>query len=313
MRKRQTALLANMAAALGIISSTAFASGATLNIAQYANPGKAKPFETPSLDYSGFAGGVINGAAAGRALGLLPGPDAPKTRGAREADVYRRIAPSVVLVETNDAIGSGSVVSGGGEIITNWHVVKGYSKVGIIFKPTDEGQSVRASRAFVADVLKHDEVADLALLRLETLPATLPAAVRLGDFGKVSVGDDVDAIGHPSGEAWTFTKGIVSQIRKGYQWKADDGVAHSADVIQTQMPINPGNSGGPLLDVGGSLIGINAFKAEGEGLNFARQALFLRGVIQRTMLQFVRLIRSATERSMLCLWFQMMCLKQYIS
>ena len=190
-------------------------------------------------------------------------------RGAKEADVYRRIAPSVVLVETNDAIGSGSVISTDGEIITNWHVVKGYSKVGIVFKPADEGVSVGASRAFVADVLKHDEVADLALLQLKTLPTTMPAAVHFGDFAKVSVGDDVNAIGHPSGETWTFTKGYVSQIRKGFQWHSDDAVMHLADVIQTQTPINPGNSGGPLLDAKGALIGINAFKAEGEGLNFA--------------------------------------------
>jgi hypothetical protein len=40
-------------------------------------------------------------------------------------------------------------------------------------------------------------------------------------------------------------------------------------VIQTQTPINPGNSGGPLLSDTGRLLGVNSFKAEGEGLNFA--------------------------------------------
>jgi hypothetical protein len=33
--------------------------------------------------------------------------------------------------------------------------------------------------------------------------------------------------------------------------------------------MNPGNSGGPLLDDGARLIGINSFKASGEGLNYA--------------------------------------------
>jgi hypothetical protein len=42
-----------------------------------------------------------------------------------------------------------------------------------------------------------------------------------------------------------------------------------ADIIQTQTPINPGNSGGPLLGDNGTLIGVNSFKASGEGLNFA--------------------------------------------
>jgi hypothetical protein len=79
----------------------------------------------------------------------------------------------------------------------------------------------------------------------------------------------VHAIGHPTGESWTYTKGFVSQIRKGYEWSIDSGQTHRADVIQTQTPINPGNSGGPLLSDEGRLVGVNSFKAEGEGLNFA--------------------------------------------
>src|SRR5262245_45045244 len=47
---------------------------------------------------------------------------------------------------------------------------------------------------------------------------------------------------------------------------------HRANVIQTQTPINPGNSGGPLISESGKLLGVNSFKASGEGLeglNFA--------------------------------------------
>jgi hypothetical protein len=80
----------------------------------------------------------------------------------------------------------------------------------------------------------------------------------------------VHAIGHPTGEAWSYTGGIVSQIRRDYEWQADDGFRHRATVIQTQTPINPGNSGGPLLDDGGAIVGINSFvRAEAEGLNYA--------------------------------------------
>jgi hypothetical protein len=48
-----------------------------------------------------------------------------------------------------------------------------------------------------------------------------------------------------------------------------DNYKHKADIIQTQTPINPGNSGGPLISDSGHLIGVNSFKATGEGLNFA--------------------------------------------
>jgi Trypsin-like peptidase domain len=79
----------------------------------------------------------------------------------------------------------------------------------------------------------------------------------------------VHAIGHPTGEYWTYTKGVVSQFRPNYPWSAD-GTGHRANVIQTQTPINPGNSGGPLLSDDGKLVGVNSFKSIGsDGLNFA--------------------------------------------
>lgn len=63
---------------------------------------------------------------------------------------------------------------------------------------------------------------------------------------------------------------MISQYRLGYEWKSQGEVSkHKADIIQTQTPINPGNSGGPLISDGGTLIGVNSFKATGEGLNFA--------------------------------------------
>jgi hypothetical protein len=78
----------------------------------------------------------------------------------------------------------------------------------------------------------------------------------------------VHAIGHPSGEVWTYTTGTISQIRPNYEWTAD-GFTHRSTVIQTQTAINAGNSGGPLLNDEAEIIGINSFRREGEGLNYA--------------------------------------------
>jgi S1-C subfamily serine protease len=201
-------------------------------------------------------------------LGALRPDPATSTRGAREVAIYRQFSPAVVLVVTNDGIGSGALISSDGRIITNYHVVGDEKVVGVIFKPLQEGAQIGRADLVRAQVLKVDQVADLALLQAAATPPTAQP-LGFGNLAGVMVGADVHAIGHPTGEAWTYTRGIVSQIRRNYEWTTESNLAHAATVIQTQTPINPGNSGGPLLDHEGRLIGVNSFKAAGEGLNFA--------------------------------------------
>ena len=190
-------------------------------------------------------------------------------RSAKDAQIYRTISPSVVLVATKEGFGSGSLVDTAGNVLTNWHVVKGYEYVAIVFKPTVEGKEPTRDEIKLGRVVKFDEVADLALVKASEIP-TGRTPVRLGDSSEIAVGMDVHAIGHPTGEAWTYTTGVISQYRQAYEWQAKgDPIKHRADIIQTQTPINPGNSGGPLLSDLSSLIGVNSFKAGGEGLNFA--------------------------------------------
>jgi S1-C subfamily serine protease len=191
------------------------------------------------------------------------------TRSAKDAQVYRAASPAVVLVVTKDGFGSGTLISSSGDIITNWHVVNGYSSVAVVYKPLAEGQAPTREDIKVGQVVRYDQVADLALLKAGVPPGKTP--IRIGDGNEISIGADVHAIGHPTGEAWSYTKGVISQYRLGYEWGTkDEKLKHKADVIQTQTPINPGNSGGPLISDAGTLIGVNSFKAPGgEGLNFA--------------------------------------------
>ena len=181
------------------------------------------------------------------------------TRGVRERSLYEKAAPSVVLVMTNDGFGSGSYI-GSNQIITNWHVVRGVSEVAIIFWDRE--------KAFRATVSKIDQERDLALLTVGFIPESI-SPLKLGNNAAVRVGDDVHAIGHPSGESWTYTKGFVSAIRPDYRWEVD-GNAYSATVIQTQTPINPGSSGGPLLSDDAEILGVNTVsRSATQGLNFA--------------------------------------------
>jgi S1-C subfamily serine protease len=166
-------------------------------------------------------------------------------------------------------LGTGSLLSADGQILTNYHVVQGYQSVGVAFKPLSAAQSLSKADIRTATVVKVDPVVDLALLKVTTLPKGLKP-ITLGDLSEISVGSDVHAIGHPTGEMWTYTKGLVSQIRPAYEWQTEESdIRHRANVIQTQTPINPGNSGGPLISDRERLVGVNTFRSQGEGLNFA--------------------------------------------
>jgi hypothetical protein len=133
-----------------------------------------------------------------------------------------------------------------------------------------EGKDFTRDDMRVGRVIKVDGIDDLALIRVDDFPRDRNP-LRLGDASDISIGADVHAIGHPTGQAWTYTKGVISQYRLGFEWQGDDSRSkHKADVIQTQTPINPGNSCGPLLGDSGTVLGVNSFKSvDAEGLNFA--------------------------------------------
>ncbi|WP_296600261.1 serine protease [Phenylobacterium sp.] len=232
----------------------------------------AKPSGKPSSRPApALKGGPGAARAYGKALAGLQPEGRSLTRGAKETQVYQRASPSVVLVVTREGLGSGVLVGADGTIVTNLHVVGDYAEVGVVFKPKVEGATFGEADVKRAKVIRRDEVADLALIQVSEVPAGVsPLAIASGPA--VEVGADVHAIGHPKGQSWTYTRGIVSQVRRDYAWDTESGLNHKATVIQTQTPINPGNSGGPLLGDDLKVIGINSFKGPGEGMNYAVSA-----------------------------------------
>lgn len=189
------------------------------------------------------------------------------TRGPKEEGIYAKSASAVVIVFTDTGIGSGSYL-GSNLILTNMHVVGNAKVAGVAFKPREEGAAPGNNDIVRAEIIKIDRVRDLALLKIKNAPSSAKI-LELGTNEEIKVGADVNAIGHPTGQYWTYTRGIISQIRKNFQWSTDNQ-RHEADVIQTQTPINPGNSGGPLISDSGKIIGVNTFKRSGaEAINYA--------------------------------------------
>ena len=190
------------------------------------------------------------------ALERLKPDTATRTRSFGSEDLYARHSPGVVFVVAGKSIGSGSIISEQGHIVTNWHVVGDKSRVGIIFKA--KGVNIKSATVYPADVLRFDELADLALVKVRRPPRNL-TVLKMGTLDNVRIGMRVHAIGHPSGESWTYTQGVVSQVHQSYKWVTKSRVKHAATVIQTQTPISPGSSGGPLLADNGRIVGVNTF------------------------------------------------------
>jgi S1-C subfamily serine protease len=233
--------------------------------------------QTQPISYSDILEVINSAKAYTRGLALLPNYHEPVlTRGPAGVALFRRISPSVVLVMTGDAkddkltnigIGTGVVIASPGYVLTNWHVISGYQSAAIFLKPAG-GTDLSKSEALLGQVVAQDKTADLALLKIIKPPIGL-AAVKLGDISAVQVAEDIHIIGHPHGLFWSYTTGVVSQLRDGYQWSYTDGSKHLAKVLQMQTAINPGNSGGPVLDDNGNILGLVAMSEEGQNLDYA--------------------------------------------
>ena len=241
---------------------------------ELAIPGVAQksPISAPAMDASAYAN-----ISTAEALATQFTDAIPHTRSAQDVALFRQVSPSVVLILTKDASGSGSLLQGN-DILTSLHVVDHNRQVRVVFKPAEANGKANVDEVVTGDVVKVDAQRDLALIRPHSAPKRRPLEISQQD---IEVGADVHAIGHPLGQGWTYTKGIVSSVRSDYEWTYGQGDFHRGTIIQTQTPINPGNSGGPLLSDDGKIVGVNTFVTKGaEGLNFAVGAKEIRYFLQ---------------------------------
>ncbi|MEV5506244.1 S1C family serine protease [Streptomyces orinoci] len=205
------------------------------------------------------------------------------------AAVAKAVSPSIVEIKAatsgGQSTGSGVIVTGAGEVITNNHVIAGADTVQV---------TLHDGTVKNAKVVGTDPDKDLALIKIEG--ASGLKAATFGDSGKLQVGDQVVAIGSPEGLTGTVTSGIVSALNRdvtvakedgqsqdgqgqgqgqgrqrgrggfpwpfefgGNQYNGDTGSSKTTyKAIQTDASLNPGNSGGALINMNGEIIGINS-------------------------------------------------------
>lgn len=228
------------------------------------------------------------------------GPDSSRiTRSAWGPELYRSTVTAAVLVEIYNfrrgaepeflGHGSGVLISEKGEIITNLHIVRGHRHVVIFFYPGTKRTylDLEPGDIWFAEVVRIDDKRDLALLQLnfyKPVPRALPNAVRplpLEDPERVEIGQDVFSIGHPEDLHWSYTEGVISQIRPRFEWEIN-GSQYKATVIQTQAAVSYGSSGGPLISRNGRMVGIiQSGFVNRPGFNFAISVHELRAFLFR--------------------------------
>lgn len=163
------------------------------------------------------------------------------------------------------SLGSGTIISPEGYILTNYHVVseaRGNSFTNAFeFARIDVSPNARSEPAakYIAEFVDGDKRLDLALLKIvgdakgNRLPtgSTYPF-MPIGDSNDVLITEELQIFGYPgfSGRSLTATEGIVSGFL------AEDGKSGGESWIKTDAKISPGNSGGAAFNENGELVGI---------------------------------------------------------
>lgn len=170
--------------------------------------------------------------------------------------------------------GSGFLVSDGGIIVTNKHVVSDTAADYTVI--TNDGKEHEAA------VLAKDPVNDVAVIKIE---GSGYPTLEFGDSDVLKIGQTAIAIGNSLGEfSNTVSKGIISGLKRNVT--AGGGLEatteHLSNILQTDAAINPGNSGGPLLDINGDVIGINVAMAQGaQNIGFAIPSNQIKKIVEQ--------------------------------
>jgi len=171
--------------------------------------------------------------------------------------MIRRIEPSIIVLLTYDkegrslGQGTGFFITRDGDVITNYHVLKGASRAEV---RTSSGEIYP-----VKQVIAEDEEGDLIRVSVDIPKEAIHPLSIYPSFPEV--GEQIVVIGTPLGFEKTVSDGIISAIRE---------VPEFGKILQVTAPISQGSSGSPVVNMKGEVVGVvSFFVIPGQNLNFA--------------------------------------------
>ncbi len=186
--------------------------------------------------------------------------------------IAAKVDPAIVDINTvvgsSQAAGTGMILTSGGEVLTNNHVVNGSSSIRVAI--------AAHSGTYTAHVIGVAPHADVALIQIEGV-SNLPT-ITITSSSTLKIGDSIVALGNALGLGGTPTVSTGSVIALNQSITASEGSGKSeqlAGMIQSDAPISPGDSGGPIVNSAGQVVGmitagdVQGFRSQTSTVNYA--------------------------------------------
>ena len=254
--KGQVAVIASLVAVVALLL------GATVGHATWPTDTTATSAQSPTSGSGGsgtsggssfpFGSGSGGSGSSGSSGSSTTGSGAP----ANVTAVAAKVSSDLVDINTNlsyeseQAAGTGIVLTSNGEILTNNHVIDGATSISV----TDIGNG----QTYKANVVGYDRTGDVAVVQLVGASGLKTATVA---SSQPSVGEGVVGVGNAGGTGGTPSSAGGSVTALGQSITASDSGGGNSEnltgLLETNCDIQPGDSGGALVESDGDVVGMD--------------------------------------------------------
>jgi S1-C subfamily serine protease len=268
-RRRRVRRPALIGIAAGVLAAAMLAGGVTgYAIADHSQAARTT-VTVQDPDGDGAASGTIPGGSGQRG-GVAPGngfgdsgsgsSGSSSTQSSATAATAEQQVGVVTIVsklgyQNGESAGTGMVLTSGGIVLTNNHVIDGATSIEVTVEST--------GKTYTATVLGTDATNDVAVLQLQG--ASGLSTVKLDTSGTVTAGDTVTAVGNAegTGNLVAATGDVTATDQTMTASESGSSSETLSGLIEFSAAVVSGDSGGPVLDAQGEVVGITTAASSG--------------------------------------------------